>query len=192
VEPLRRTHPLAGPGRHAALVAAIAACVGCDRATKRLAEAALAPGARRSFLGDTVRLELAHNPGAFLGLGASLPAGVRSQLFTVGVALLVMGALWLAFRPRSPAPLAAGAALVAAGGAGNLWDRVATGGWVVDFLNLGVGPLRTGIFNVADLAIVAGAVLMAWPAAGSATPGEGVEDGAPGRVNGDQGEERRG
>jgi len=31
---------------------------------------------------------------------------------------------------------------------------------VVDFLNVGIGPLRTGIFNVADLAITAGAVVL--------------------------------
>jgi signal peptidase II len=52
---------------------------------------------------------------------------------------------------------------VAAGGLGNLWDRLATGGWVVDFMNLGVGPLRTGIFNVADVALMAGVALVAWP-----------------------------
>jgi signal peptidase II len=176
VDPRPRSSPLAAARRRAALLAGIAACIGCDRATKRLAEAALAPGERLSFLGDTLRLELVHNRGAFLGLGASLPAEVRSHLLTWGVALLLAGALWIAFRPRAPAPVASGAALVAAGGAGNLWDRLATGGWVVDFLNLGVGPLRTGIFNVADLAIVAGAVLMAWPASAPVAPGEGVQD----------------
>ena len=41
-----------------------------------------------------------------------------------------------------------------------LIDRLTTGGWVVDFLNVGVGPLRTGIFNVADVAIMAGVVLL--------------------------------
>jgi signal peptidase II len=51
---------------------------------------------------------------------------------------------------------------VLAGGGGNLIDRVAYGGVVVDFLNLGIGGLRTGIFNVADLQIVAGIVMLAW------------------------------
>jgi signal peptidase II len=84
-------------------------------------------------------------------------------VFTWGVAALVLWTLWIAL-VRQPARLhALGAALVAAGGLGNLWDRLVAGGLVIDFLNLGIGPLRTGIFNVADLAIVAGVVLLALP-----------------------------
>lgn len=150
-------------GRDAALLATIAACVALDRVTKLVASSRLTLGERHSFLADTVRIELAHNTGAFLGLGASLPEGVRVHLFTWFVGLLVAGALWFAFRPGTPVRHAAGAALVAAGGLGNLWDRITTGGWVVDFMNLGVGWLRTGIFNVADVALMAGVALIAWP-----------------------------
>ena len=46
--------------------------------------------------------------------------------------------------------------LLLAGGIGNLIDRTFHGGLVIDFLNVGIGPLRTGIFNVADMAIMAG------------------------------------
>jgi signal peptidase II len=51
--------------------------------------------------------------------------------------------------------------LVCAGGISNVIDRIAYDGSVVDFLNMGIGPLRTGIFNVADMAITTGAVLLA-------------------------------
>lgn len=163
MEPLPSTRPPAGLARAGILLGLVAALVAADRATKRLAEVKLAPGERHAFLGDTVRLELAHNTGAFLGLGASLPPELRLQLFTWGVAALVAGALWIAVRPGSSARAATGAALVGAGGLGNLWDRIANGGWVLDFLNLGLGPLRTGIFNVADVALMAGVVLLAWP-----------------------------
>ena len=45
-------------------------------------------------------------------------------------------------------------ALIVAGGVGNLIDRMtSSGGVVIDFLNLGIGPVRTGVFNVADMAI---------------------------------------
>jgi signal peptidase II len=50
----------------------------------------------------------------------------------------------------------AGYALIVSGGASNWFDRARFDGLVVDFMNLGLGSLRTGIFNVADLAIVAG------------------------------------
>jgi signal peptidase II len=46
------------------------------------------------------------------------------------------------------------------GGLSNLFDRIAYGGYVLDFLNVGIGPLRTGIFNVADMFIMAGVFVM--------------------------------
>jgi signal peptidase II len=80
-------------------------------------------------------------------------------ILEAGVAAMVLAlvgcALWLS-RDRWQA---VAYALLAGGGAGNLWDRLA-GGAVTDFLNLGIGPVRTGIFNVADLAIVAGVVVL--------------------------------
>ena len=51
--------------------------------------------------------------------------------------------------------------LFLAGGASNWVDRLVHGR-VVDFLNLGIGPLRTGVFNVADVAIMAGLGLLLW------------------------------
>lgn len=53
------------------------------------------------------------------------------------------------------------------GGLGNLLDRIMNDGRVIDFMNLGIGPLRTGIFNVADVCITIGVVLLifqtVWP-----------------------------
>jgi signal peptidase II len=162
MEPTQPTRP-ARLRRVAALAAVLVASIALDVVTKAIASRCLLPGERHGFLGDTVRLELAHNSGAFLSLGAELPEAIRRHLFTWMVAVLVAGALWIAFRARSSARIAYGAALVAAGGLGNLGDRIATGGWVVDFMNLGIGPLRTGIFNVADVALMAGVALVAWP-----------------------------
>ena len=50
--------------------------------------------------------------------------------------------------------------LIAAGGMGNLVDRVLRDGRVIDFMNLGLGPVRTGIFNVADVQIMVGLGLL--------------------------------
>jgi len=52
------------------------------------------------------------------------------------------------------------AALVCSGGLGNLIDRIGRHGYVTDFLNVGIGPVRTGIFNVADFALMIGVVLL--------------------------------
>jgi signal peptidase II len=52
-----------------------------------------------------------------------------------------------------------GIAIFVAGGASNWVDRLPDGR-VVDFLNVGVGPIRTGVFNVADMAIMAAAAIL--------------------------------
>jgi signal peptidase II len=155
--------PAARPLPVPAVAAILLAVVVVDRLTKVAAAAMLAPGRRISYLGDLARLELVRNPGAFLGLGGSLPMAAREGLFTWGVAALTLGALVAAFRRSTLPRTALGAALVAAGGLGNLWDRATAGGLVVDFLNVGIGPVRTGVFNVADMAILAGVLALLLP-----------------------------
>ena len=135
--------------------------VGCDQVSKGVARSLLEPGQTHAFFGDTLRFVYAENPGAFLGLGASLPEPVRTVLFQGVVALLVCGLLWAAaFRSGVHLWMAAGLTLMAASGAGNLIDRLMHDGRVTDFLNLGIGGLRTGIFNVADVVGVVGVTMI--------------------------------
>ena len=132
--------------------------IALDQITKVIATRYLVLGDVHSCLGDTARLQLAHNTGAFLSLGASLPESVRQPLFSIGVGTLLLGILWYALRGKGiDRGGVIALALIFAGGASNLYDRVVYGGYVIDFLNLGVGWLRTGIFNIADMAIMAGA-----------------------------------
>lgn len=65
-----------------------------------------------------------------------------------------------------PIPLGAVVAwsLVLSGGLGNLLGRIMNGGRVIDFMNLGIGSLRTGIFNVADVYITVGVVVLVFQA----------------------------
>ncbi len=144
---------------HLAVVAMVLATIGCDRATKRLAVEHLAGSPGQQYLGDTVRLQYVENRGAFLGLGSGLPERARTGLFAVGTGLLLAGVVAAAVRYRARGPLLSALALLWAGGVSNLVDRVARGS-VVDFLNVGIGPLRTGIFNVADMAILFGCALL--------------------------------
>ncbi len=137
---------------------AIGGTIGCDRVTKHVAATRLAEAPRQSFLADTVRLEYAENPGAFLSLGADWPRPVRTLVLGAGNAI-ALTFLVVAMRRRWPTPTLFGLALFVAGGASNLVDRIVQG-TVVDFMNVGIGPLRTGIFNVADMAIMLGAVIV--------------------------------
>lgn len=142
-----------------ALVVAVLSTIGCDRVTKRAATTMLAGSPSRSYLADTVRLVYVENTGGFLGLGAGLPSGARTGLFTAGAGLLLCLLVVAAIRGRWDRWSRLGLALFVAGGASNWIDRVARGS-VVDFLNVGVGPVRTGVFNVADVSIMLGASLV--------------------------------
>ena len=142
-------------------MALLVACVGCDQVTKALAAQHLAGRPPVMMLGGAFRLLYAENTGAFLSLGSGLPETARIWIFVV-ITGAVLGLLLFyglthkdSLRPWEVVALA----LVVGGGIGNLIDRV-TLGLVRDFLFLGVGRLRTGVFNVADMAITGGALLM--------------------------------
>ncbi len=135
-------------------------CVGCDQASKGAVRHYLAVGESYSFLHDVFRLTHAENFGAFLSLGANLPEHTRNILFSGIVGLLSVAALLAALLARGLRRWHVVAlSLIAAGGCGNWIDRLTMGGHVTDFLNLGVGPLRTGIFNLADLSLTMGVVM---------------------------------
>ena len=136
-----------------------------------------AQGSRaQSFCGDLLRLEYAENPGAFLGVGGELSPTARWVLLVVVNGLLTVGiAAALVLSRKMSAWRLAGCGLLVSGAVGNLIDRLLFDGLVIDFLNVGVGPLRTGIFNVADMAIMAGAVLVAL----APTPAKPAADLAP-------------
>jgi signal peptidase II len=143
------------------VVCLVAGTVGCDGVTKHLAAEKLAGVPVQSFLADTLRLSYVENAGGFLSLGETLPESVRTTVFTVltgAFLLLLAGAAW---RSGWQGPRTIALSLFVAGGFCNWVDRLGDG-TVVDFLNVGIGAIRTGVFNVADMAIVAGIAVFLW------------------------------
>jgi signal peptidase II len=143
--------------RTVVIVAFLVGCVGCDQTAKAIVRQSLPAGETHSYLGGVLRIQHTENPGAFLSLGASLPRAARELAFTAGVGILV-GALllWAVFGRDLNTFRRLCLAAIAAGGTGNLLDRVLHDGTVTDFLYLGVGPLHTGIFNLADVLVMLG------------------------------------
>jgi signal peptidase II len=137
----------------------LAATAGCDRVTKHLALTALAGYPDHSYLADTVRLQYHENPGAFLSIGASWSPELRAAVFQIGNGLFLLALAVAASRRRWSRVESCGFALFMAGALSNLIDRIAVGS-VIDFMNVGIGTLRTGIFNVADVAIMLGIALV--------------------------------
>lgn len=141
-----------------ALIVAALATIGCDRVTKHAASTMLAGTPVRSYLADTLRLGYAENPGGFLSFGANLPPVARTAFFTIATGLMLVAMAVFAMRRREDRWATLGLTLFVAGGVSNWLDRLVRGS-VVDFLNVGIGPLRTGVFNVADMAILFGAAV---------------------------------
>jgi signal peptidase II len=137
-------------------------------------------GESYSFFHDVFRLTHAENFGAFLSIGATLPEHMRAVLFTGIVGLLSVAPLLAALLVRGLVRWQVAAlALIAAGGCGNWIDRLVMDGHVTDFLNIGVGPLRTGIFNVADLSLTVGLVLLMLATRDQATSNRGLDRAPP-------------
>lgn len=133
-------------------------CVACDQGTKQLAVAHLREKPPVEYLDRTVRLFYAENTGAWGSLGATWPEPLKLLVF-VAAPLLVLAIAVYSLKKRTPSTRELVAtALIVGGGLGNLIDRVAQG-YVVDFLYVGRGWLHTNVFNVADVAVVAGALL---------------------------------
>jgi signal peptidase II len=110
------------------------------------------------LLGDTVRFTLVYNPGAAFGVHF----GAQSRWIFVALtfaALGVLGKLYLETPLAHRARLLA-ISLVTGGALGNLLDRLKSSRGVVDFIDIGVGAWRWPTFNVADIAVTSGAVLL--------------------------------
>ena len=153
--------------RHLLLAAAIiVVLVALDQATKWVAIRYLREvGVPWRYWGDLFRIQYAENTGAFLSLGATLSPTLRAWVM-MGLNSVILAGVgaWLLFgRPR-PLVVPVSLAITLSGGLGNMIDRIFRTGHVVDFMNVGVNfgesSLRSGIFNVADLAIVAGLLLL--------------------------------
>jgi signal peptidase II len=138
-----------------ALVAAL------DAVTKAIAvRELLLPRVPHEALGKVVRFTLVYNPGAAFGLHLGPQSRWIFTALTI-VALVILGRLYRGTM-RGDLPRVLALALVCAGAVGNLWDRLRSDLGVVDFLDVGVGGMRWPTFNVADMAVSCGAVLLAW------------------------------
>lgn len=132
-----------------------------DAFTKTVAVDRLIPAyLPRHVWGDGLRLTLVYNPGAAFGLHfGSLSRWIFIALTCV--ALLILGRLYLETPLRDRVRTLA-IALVTGGALGNLLDRLKSGRGVVDFIDIGIGAVRWPTFNVADIAVTSGAILLGW------------------------------
>ena len=135
-----------------------------DCTTKRLAEEHLVhEHVPHPVVGDVVRLTLAYNPDAAFSFSLGQHSRVGFTVLALGV-LIALGSVYRS-TPAQDKLQAAALALVAGGAIGNVMDRFRTvnGTYrgVVDFIDIGVGGWRFWTFNLADVGVTCGAVLLA-------------------------------
>jgi len=162
----------AGPSaRRWAAFAAIAGAIAlADQVTKAMVTAAVPLGQMQPLAGDLLRIAPAANTGALFGL-------FRDQALLFGALSLVVLGLIVFYHARSAAAagplLTVALGLLLGGAIGNLIDRFRFG-YVLDFVDMGVGGLRWYTYNVADAAITASIlVLLLMTLLGERLPGAG-------------------
>ena len=130
-----------------------------DVATKAAALRYLSPPyVPHEVFGDVARLTLSFNRGAAFGIS------VGSRLLISLASLIVVGFLFRLYRetPQGLRARVLALGLICGGAVGNLVDRARSGRGVVDFIDLGIGDVRFWTFNVADVAVTGGAILLGW------------------------------
>ncbi|EMN1926436.1 signal peptidase II [Burkholderia ambifaria] len=132
-----------------------------DQLTKAFFKQILTPGEVVSLFSGSLLVFPTYNHGAFLSLGAEMSDSTRSIIFIYGVLAIPAGLLgWLLRSSKLGRVEVIAIACILGGGLSNLLDRCVYDGRVFDFLNMGIGHFRTGVFNVADVAIMLGVALL--------------------------------
>lgn len=146
--------------RKALIVVLVLLNIGCDQLSKNVVRNNVDSKSYIEVIENHFILTNVENTGAMLGFGQDLPPLLKIiflQLLPVVVlVILLMRILW---KSHLKGWLIVAFAFVIGGGIGNLIDRIAYGS-VTDFFQIKIGIFRTGIFNMADVSVTIGILLL--------------------------------
>ncbi len=146
--------------RYILVFGAAAVSIALDQLTKVWAWNTLQGEPVRHYFNDMFRILFVQNEGAFLSLGADLSDELRMLALTLLPVIILAFLLVYTLRSRTLNTWQVVAySFIFGGGVSNIYDRILYGK-VVDFMNMGIGDLRTGIFNVADVFIMIGLFML--------------------------------
>ena len=132
-----------------------------DRITKIIAIDFLKGKESISLFYNTIVFKYTENKGAFLSVGSDFPDGLKYIVFIIlPVIICLFGLYYCAFKLTDKKMVIIIVSIIG-GGLGNLVDRLFNDFRVVDFINFGIGTLRTGILNVADMSVTFGVIFLA-------------------------------
>lgn len=134
--------------------------ISCDQFTKAIVRKQIPPSERITLISDHLTLTNIENSGAFLSMGQAWWQPVKSILFIVlPIIVLLMGVYYMMRLGGRRPWLTVALGFAIGGGIGNMIDRLLYGS-VTDFVHIRIGPLQTGIFNMADVSIMIGVGVM--------------------------------
>lgn len=134
--------------------------ISCDQITKNTVRKEISQHERINVIDDNFILTKVENTGAALSLGENLPPVLKIislQLLPLIVLLLLFR--WILVRKDIPILNVTAFSFIIGGGIGNIIDRILYNS-VTDFMFIDVGIFHTGIFNMADVSVVVGTLLL--------------------------------
>ncbi len=149
-----------GLGRIVLIIVLIISNVGCDQISKSVVRERVQQNEHIQIIQDNFILTNVENNGAFLGVGSSLSPTMKNILLLgmPSIMLVVLvGALFM--RSNLSRMVVVGMSFVVGGGVGNILDRFLYGS-VTDFLHIDLEVFQTGIFNMADVSVTVGMLLI--------------------------------
>lgn len=147
--------------RTAYIVILIIVNIALDQISKVIVRQSVIPHSQSEIIGDYFTLHNVENTGAFLGMGSDLNPTLKLILLLL-LPVLVLG--WVVrhiiIETNIDKMSLIGFCCIVGGGIANVFDRFMYGS-VTDFLHIDLGGVfRTGIFNIADLSVTTGMIMI--------------------------------
>lgn len=142
------------------ILAILGSNIGCDQFSKSIARTKIGDSEEISLVFNRLTLMRVENKGAFLSIFDSLPEPGKSILLIFfPVVVLTLAAIYLFTKHGLSKMSVLAISFVVGGGIGNIYDRIIHGS-VTDFLHIDFGLFQTGIFNMADVSVMTGVILI--------------------------------
>ncbi|MEO6348513.1 MAG: signal peptidase II [Aquaticitalea sp.] len=143
------------------IILVIVATIAIDQISKVIVRSEIQPNQIIEVIGDNFIMTNVENSGAFLGMGSDLNPTLKLLLLLILPVLVLGFVLYYILKNKSLDRLSLVAfCFIVGGGIANVFDRIAYG-HVTDFLHINLGGMfKTGIFNVADMSVTFGMILL--------------------------------
>jgi signal peptidase II len=146
--------------RYGLILFLLTANISCDQISKTMVRERMFHREEISVLSSYFRLIKVENTGAFLSLGNAMPQPFKDIILAfLPLLFLVIAGIYVFANKALSLSRVIAISFVVGGGIGNIYDRLVHGS-VTDFLHIDLGIIRTGIFNMADVSIMVGMVML--------------------------------